>query len=77
MSHLELALMAAQLFSNDGKLDAQELDKMMNAALADHYLSSEEIRVLESVIRKIKPSEVDDAMRAKLEELRKLIDASK
>ncbi|MCU7843520.1 MAG: hypothetical protein KZQ93_06735 [Candidatus Thiodiazotropha sp. (ex Monitilora ramsayi)] len=75
MAHINIALKAAECFSNDGKLDAEELDAMISLAEADGKITQEEVRVLTSVIKRIKPEEIDDAMKQRLEALEKKLAA--
>ncbi|MEJ2529503.1 MAG: hypothetical protein P8179_02290 [Candidatus Thiodiazotropha sp.] len=69
MAHINIALLAAECFSNDGKLDSQELGKMISLAEEDDVITQEEISVLTSVIKRIKPEEMDEPMRARLQSL--------
>jgi hypothetical protein len=71
MAHIEMALLSIECFMDDGKLDANELGKMVALAEKDGKITQEEIEVLKSVIKRIKPEEVDDAMKARLEDLSK------
>ncbi|MDN3640605.1 hypothetical protein QWY82_17540 [Simiduia curdlanivorans] len=73
MAHIEMSLLSIECFMNDGKLDAAELGKMVALAEADGEITPEEIQVLRSVIKRIKPEEVDAPMRARLESLSKKI----
>lgn len=68
--YLEMSFKSINCFSNDGKLDAQELGKILAIAERDGEIDQNEIRVLRNIISRIKPSEVDTAMKAKLEEIR-------
>lgn len=72
--YLEMSFKSINCFSNDGKLDAQELGKILAIAERDGEIDQNEIRVLRNIISRIKPSEVDTAMKAKLEEVRVKID---
>ena len=67
--HIEMALRSAEGFANDGKLDASELQEILDIAERDKLIDHDEIRVLRNIISRIDPSEVDDAMRAKLAEI--------
>lgn len=62
-----MSFRSIQCFSNDGKLDAFELDKIVEIAEKDGVIDQNEIRVLRGIISRIKPHEVDEAMKAKLE----------
>ncbi len=67
--HLELAFKSIQCFHNNGRLDAEELCKLVEIAERDGVIDQDEIRVLRNIIAKIKPEEVDAAMRKRLDEL--------
>ncbi len=67
--YLELSFKSIQCFANDGKLDADELGKLVEIAERDGQFDQNEVRVLRSIIQKIKPTEIDDAMQARLAEL--------
>ncbi len=67
--YLEMSFRSIQCFSNDGKLDAYELGKIVEIAEKDGLIDQNEIRVLRGIISRIKPHEVDEAMKAKLEEI--------
>ena len=67
--YLEMSFQSIQCFSNDGKLEAHELGKILAIAEKDGVIDQNEIRVLRNIISRIKPHEVDDAMRKKLMEV--------
>lgn len=67
--YLEMSFRSIQCFSNDGKLDAQELGKILELAEKDGKIDNNEMRVLQNIIARIKPHEVNDAMRAKMMEI--------
>lgn len=67
--YLEMSFHSIQCFSNDGKLDAGELGKIMAIAEKDGVIDQNEIRVLRNIVARIKPYEVDELMREKLQEL--------
>lgn len=67
--YLEMSFQSIQCFSNDGKLNAHELGKILAIAEKDGVIDQNEIRVLRNIISRIKPHEVDDAMRQKLAEI--------
>ena len=71
--YLEMSFRSIQCFSNDGKLDATELGKIITIAEKDGVIDQNEIRVLRNIVSKIKPHEVDAAMKQKLMELNKKI----
>ena len=73
--YLEMSFQSIQCFTNDGKLDAQELGKILAIAERDGVIDQNEIRVLRNIIARIKPHEVDDAMRAQLQAVSDKINA--
>lgn len=70
---LEMAAKSISHFANDGKLDAAELGDLLNIALRDGVVDANERRILTSIINKVDPSEVDAAMLAKFEEVKKAV----
>ncbi len=73
--YLEMSFRSIECFSNDGKLDADELGKILDIAEKDGVIDHNEIRVLNNIISRIKPEEVDAAMQAKLNEIMAKIQA--
>lgn len=71
--YLQMSYRSIQCFTDDGKLDAVELGKIVAIAEKDGVIDSNEIRVLTSIITKIKPHEVDAAMQARLAEISKKV----
>lgn len=67
--YLEMSFRSIQCFSNDGKLDAHELGKILDIAEKDGKIDNNEIRVLQNIIARIKPNEVDSAMKQKMMEI--------
>ncbi|MFL1456292.1 hypothetical protein ACJO5Y_17775 [Marinobacter sp. GN3S48] len=67
--YLELSFRSIQCFADDGKLDAKELEELVRIAERDGVIDANEIRVLRNIISRIKPEEVDDAMKRRLSEL--------
>lgn len=67
--YLEMSFHSIECFSNDGKLDADELGKIIAIAERDGVVDQNEVRVLKNIISRIKPEEVDAAMQARLTEL--------
>lgn len=72
--YLEMSFRSIECFANDGKLDAKELGKIIAIAEKDGEIDQNEVRVLRSIVAKIKPTEVDDAMKARLAALAKKIE---
>ena len=67
--YIEMSFRTIQCFADDGKIDATELAKILEIAERDGEIDQNEIRVLRNIISKIEPHEIDDAMKAKLEEI--------
>ncbi len=67
--YLEMSFRSIECFSNDGKLDAKELGSILAIAERDGEIDQNEIRVLRNIISRIDPSEIDEAMKRKLEEV--------
>ena len=49
-SYIEIALESIQAFANDGRLDAAELQRMLDIALRDGQIDADESRVLGKII---------------------------
>ena len=73
--YIEMAFRSIDCFKNGGKLDVKELGSIIKIAERDGVIDQNEIRVLQRIITKIKPEEVDDAIRKKLTLLAKKIGA--
>jgi uncharacterized tellurite resistance protein B-like protein len=55
-----------QCFSNDGRLDAQELKALLEIAERDGEIDDNEVRVLRKIIAQVRPEEIDAALREKI-----------
>lgn len=73
--YIEMAFRSIECFSNDGKLNVKALDDVIRIAERDGVIDQNEIRVLQKIISKIKPEEVDSRVRQKLDHLAKKINA--
>jgi hypothetical protein len=73
-SHIKIALDSFEYFQNDGKLDADELQKLMEIALLDNEIDDDEKTILLEVIKRIKPEDIDDALQLQLDKLLPLLD---
>jgi len=73
--YLEMSFRSIECFSNDGKLDAEELKAILDIAERDGVIDQNEVRVLRNIISKIKPEEIDEPMRLKLKEVTEKINA--
>ena len=65
--YLELSFRSIECFTNDGKLDAKELGRILEIAERDGEIDHNEIRVLRNIISKITPEELDDDMKKMLQ----------
>ncbi len=63
--HLEMTFRSIECFSNDGKLDAQELGSILDIAERDGNIDVDEVRVLKNIISKIRPEEIADGTQKK------------
>lgn len=70
-AHLQLALAAVPVFTNDGKLDLAELESLLAKALADHRLDDEEKRVLANVIDRAEADGVSPDVQARIDGIRR------
>ncbi len=64
---LEMAFHSVQCFGDDGRLDAGELAKIIAIAERDGVTDDNELRVLGNIIARIRPDEIDPAMKAQLD----------
>jgi len=58
-SHLAIALQSIDAFANNGKLDAHELQHMLDTALTDGEIDAEERRVLAKIVAQAAPTSLD------------------
>lgn len=72
-NYIDLALLVAEYFANDGTIDADELENLKSVALSDGVIDDNERRVLLSTLSKIKPSEMTPELKEKTESLLDLI----
>jgi hypothetical protein len=71
--YLEMSFRSIECFADDGKIDAVELGKILAIAEKDGVIDQNEIRVLRAIISRIKPEEVDAAMREQLKKISEMI----
>ncbi|MFV9653428.1 hypothetical protein ACNFCK_00755 [Pseudomonas sp. NY15366] len=64
--YLEMTFRSIQCFSNDGRLDAQELKALLEIAERDGEIDDNEVRVLRKIIAQVRPEEIDEALRDKI-----------
>lgn len=60
--HFDIALASIHLFTDDGRLDAGELDRLLELALRDGRVDDEEKRVLDSIFRQAEQAGVAPAV---------------
>ncbi|TVO51628.1 hypothetical protein [Denitromonas halophila] len=68
--YLELAFRSIECFSNDGKLDVGELQKLVDIVLRDGLVDDNEKRVLRSILRRLTTAELTPEMLARIESVR-------
>jgi hypothetical protein len=73
--YLEMTFRSIECFADDGRIDAMELGKILHIAERDGEIDQNEIRVLRSIISRIRPEEVDEPLRVKLQEISDKINA--
>ncbi len=56
--HIEMALKSVEAFQNGGRIDATELQQIIDIAERDGAIDQDEIRVLRSIISRVDPAEV-------------------
>ena len=71
--YLEIAFRSITCFSGDGKLDANELDKLLSIAEKDNHIDDNEKRVLNNILTRIAPSDIDDALYKKMQEVKRKV----
>jgi len=67
--YIEMTFRSIECFAEYGKIDAEELGKIFEIAQRDNFIDENEVRVLKSIMSRIKPTEIDDAMQEKLSEI--------
>lgn len=73
--YLEMSFRSIECFTNDGKLDVEELGKILDIAERDGVIDHNEIRVLTGIINRLTPAELNPQMQAKIDEIMKKIEA--
>ena len=71
-SHLKLALASIPVFTDDGRMDLAELDRLLAVALEDQVVDPEEKRVLANVLARAEKDGVDAEVKARIGEVRQL-----
>ncbi|MDZ4190946.1 hypothetical protein OF113_19905 [Ectopseudomonas chengduensis] len=73
--YLEMTFRSIQCFSNDGRLDVQELKALLGIAERDGVIDDNEVRVLKKIIAQVRPEEIDQPLRDKIAKIEKKIGA--
>lgn len=68
--HLQLALASIPVFTDDGRLDQAELERLLEVAHSDGVVDEEERRVLENILRRAEAGGVDASTRERIERVR-------
>lgn len=69
-SYIEMAIESIQAFANDGKLDAAELQRMLDIALRDGQIDADELRVLGKIVTQAEKGPVDADVQALIAQIR-------
>ena len=69
-SHLQLALASVPVFTDDGRLDLAEVERLLALALADHRLEDDEKRVLGNIFARATADGVDADVQARIDAIR-------
>ncbi len=69
-SYIEIAIESIQAFANDGKLDAAELQRMLDIALRDGQIDADELRVLGKIVAQAEKSPLDADVQALIAQIR-------
>lgn len=69
-SHLEIAIASIACFRDDGRLDVAELDKLVSIAERDGEISADEARVLDGILNRLEPADLDAVLLARVDVLR-------
>ncbi len=69
-SYIEMAIESIQVFANDGKLDAAELQRLLDIALRDGQIDADELRVLGTIVAQAEKGPVAPDVQALIEQIR-------
>lgn len=67
--YLEMSFHSINCFANDGTLDVQELEKILDIAKRDGVVDDNEKRVLSNIIGRLTDKELRGELRRRVEEL--------
>jgi hypothetical protein len=68
--HLEIAYTSMALFQNDGKLDEDEFNQLLDIALKDGNVNDDEKRVLNSILDRLKDDEITKSFESRIKEVK-------
>ncbi len=68
--YLEMTFHSINCFADDGRLDVTELGKIFEIAQRDGIVDLNEKRILQNIISRIQPHELDKSMRYLLNEIK-------
>lgn len=69
-AHLKLALASIPVFTDDGRMDLAELDKLLGVALEDGAVDDQEKRVLANILARAEKDGVDADVQARIAQVR-------
>lgn len=70
-SHLDLALASINVFLDDGRMDLEELERLLGLALRDGVVDEDEKRVLGNIFRRAEEAGVSAEVRQRIAEARR------
>lgn len=73
-SHHEIALASIRCFTDDGTLDAGELNFLLGLALRDNIIDDDEKRVLSDIFSKVSKADVTPQVWERIEKSKRLFD---
>lgn len=69
-SHHEIAIASIHVFSDDGRLDLAELEKLLALALRDDVVDQDEKRVLANILTRAERDGVAAEVKTRIDEVR-------
>jgi len=70
-SHIELAYSSIRVFTDDGKLDMEELNYMLGIALADDQITEDERRVLGNIFKRVNENNASRKVLERIAEIKR------
>lgn len=71
--YLEMTFHSINCFADDGRLDVEELGKIFTIAQRDGIVDQNEKRILQNIIGRLQPDELDESMRYLLNEIKQAV----